>query len=206
MVLLDGELEAVLGDESDLSRRVKPSSPPAGVKHGFVNRSGKQATLMAIFPRRRWRSPSWSSWGGAAVGRGAGAAPQGVDTAVSQVRRCAFKDGPGGRPGSLWRRNREAGEYPMKRENTDPTLWPEPNMMAGIDRGREPSGLSGRLRRAAGSAGKRVVGSAQAFAGADIRQFQDFADAATTVVVGVHRAQAEMNDRLASVEQSCGHA
>ena len=91
----------------------------------------------------------------------------------------------------------------MKRENTDPDALAGTQHDGG-DRieDESPSGLSGRLRRAAGSAGKRVVGSAQAIAGADIRQFQDFADAATTVVVGVHRAQAEMNDRLASVEQS----
>ena len=91
----------------------------------------------------------------------------------------------------------------MKRENTDADALAGTQHDGG-DRieDESPSGLSGRLRRAAGSAGKKVVGSAQAIAGADIRQFRDFADAATTVAVGVHRAQAEMNDRLASVEQS----
>ena len=91
----------------------------------------------------------------------------------------------------------------MKRENTDPDALAGTQHDGGDEiEDESPSGLSGRLRRAASSAGKRVVGSAQAIAGADIRQFQDFADAATTVVVGVHRAQAEMNDRLASAEQS----
>ena len=50
MVLLDGELEAVLGDEVRPVKAGQTVLAPAGVKHGFVNRSGKQATLMAIFP------------------------------------------------------------------------------------------------------------------------------------------------------------
>jgi quercetin dioxygenase-like cupin family protein len=50
MVLLDGELEAVLGDEVRPVTAGQTVLAPAGVKHGFVNRSGKEATLMAIFP------------------------------------------------------------------------------------------------------------------------------------------------------------
>ncbi len=50
MVILDGELEAVLGDEVITVTAGQTVLAPPGVKHGFVNRSGGSARLMAIFP------------------------------------------------------------------------------------------------------------------------------------------------------------
>ena len=50
MVILEGELEAVLGDSVTTVSAGQTVLAPAGVKHGFVNRSGASARLMAIFP------------------------------------------------------------------------------------------------------------------------------------------------------------
>ena len=50
MVVLEGELEAVLGDEVVKVVPGQTVHAPAGVKHGFVNRSGAPARIMAIFP------------------------------------------------------------------------------------------------------------------------------------------------------------
>ena len=50
MVILDGELEAVLGDEVITVSEGQTVLAPPGVKHGFVNRSEAKARLMAIFP------------------------------------------------------------------------------------------------------------------------------------------------------------
>ena len=51
MVIVEGELEAVLGDEVVTLGPGDPVLAPAGVKHGFVNRPGAQATLLASFPK-----------------------------------------------------------------------------------------------------------------------------------------------------------
>ena len=50
MVILDGELEAVLGDETITVTAGQTVLAPAGVKHGFTNRSGASARLFGIFP------------------------------------------------------------------------------------------------------------------------------------------------------------
>ena len=50
MVILDGELDAVLGDDTITVTKGQTVLAPAGVRHGFVNRSGNSARLMAIFP------------------------------------------------------------------------------------------------------------------------------------------------------------
>ena len=50
MVILEGELEAILGDAVTTVRAGQTVLAPARVKHGFVNRSGSDARLMAIFP------------------------------------------------------------------------------------------------------------------------------------------------------------
>ena len=50
MVVLEGELEAVLGDEVVTVRSGQTVLAPAGTRHGFVNRSRTRARLMAIFP------------------------------------------------------------------------------------------------------------------------------------------------------------
>ena len=51
MVIVEGELEAVLGDEVVTLGPGDTVLAPAGVKHGFVNRSGENAALLALFPK-----------------------------------------------------------------------------------------------------------------------------------------------------------
>ncbi len=53
MVILDGELEAILGDEVITVSEGHTVLAPAGVKHGFVNRREEEARLLAIFPTAR---------------------------------------------------------------------------------------------------------------------------------------------------------
>ncbi len=53
MVILEGELDAVLGDEVITVKEGQTVLAPARVKHGFINRSGAEAIVMAIFPTAR---------------------------------------------------------------------------------------------------------------------------------------------------------
>ncbi len=53
MVILEGELEAILGDDVVTVREGQTVLAPAGVKHGFTNRSNAPARVMAIFPTAR---------------------------------------------------------------------------------------------------------------------------------------------------------
>ena len=50
MVVLEGKLEAVLGDGAVEVGPGETVLAPAGIRHGFVNRSRGTAKLMAIFP------------------------------------------------------------------------------------------------------------------------------------------------------------
>ena len=50
MVIVEGELEAVLGDEIITVAPGQTVLAPAGVKHGFTNRSGSFARVFGIFP------------------------------------------------------------------------------------------------------------------------------------------------------------
>ena len=50
MVIIEGQLEASLGDEVVTVNPGQTVLAPAGVSHGFVNRTGAPARLMAIFP------------------------------------------------------------------------------------------------------------------------------------------------------------
>ena len=51
MVIVEGNLEAILGDEVVNLGPGDTVLAPAGVKHGFVNRSQTAATLLAAFPK-----------------------------------------------------------------------------------------------------------------------------------------------------------
>ena len=51
MVIVEGELEAILGDEVVTLGPGDTVLAPAGVKHGFVNRSQSNAALLAAFPQ-----------------------------------------------------------------------------------------------------------------------------------------------------------
>ena len=50
MVIVEGDLEAVLGDDVIKVSAGHTVLAPAGVRHGFVNRSDAPARIMAIFP------------------------------------------------------------------------------------------------------------------------------------------------------------
>ena len=51
MVIVEGNLEAILGDEVVTLGPGDTVLAPAGVKHGFVNRSQSNAVLVAAFPK-----------------------------------------------------------------------------------------------------------------------------------------------------------
>ena len=63
-------------------------------------------------------------------------------------------------------------------------------------------GVFDRARGAIGSAKQQVSRSAEVLSGSDIRRFDDFTDAATRAVVGVHRDQAELREHLADMDQT----
>lgn len=50
MVILEGEMDAVLGDDVITVREGQTVLAPPGVRHGFINRSGAAARVLAIFP------------------------------------------------------------------------------------------------------------------------------------------------------------
>ena len=50
MVIVQGELEAVLGDETVTVIAGQTVLAPPGVKHGFANRSASPGRIMAIHP------------------------------------------------------------------------------------------------------------------------------------------------------------
>ena len=55
MVIVEGSLEAILGDQVVITLGEGDTVlAPAGVKHGFENRSGATARLLAIFPKTQF--------------------------------------------------------------------------------------------------------------------------------------------------------
>jgi len=50
MYILEGELVSLLGDEQVVVKAGDTVLAPAGIKHGFTNKSGKSARLLAIHP------------------------------------------------------------------------------------------------------------------------------------------------------------
>ena len=50
MVILEGSMDAILGEEVITVSAGQTVLAPPGVKHGFVNNSGASARVMAIFP------------------------------------------------------------------------------------------------------------------------------------------------------------
>lgn len=65
----------------------------------------------------------------------------------------------------------------------------------------EKPGIGRRLREAMETTGERVTGTADTITGAQFRrQFEDFTDAVTTAVVGVHRDNSETQRNLAELD------
>ena len=54
MVIVEGSLEAILGDQVVTLGEGETVLAPAGVKHGFENRSGATARLLTIFPNTQF--------------------------------------------------------------------------------------------------------------------------------------------------------
>ena len=50
MVVLEGQLEAIVGDKVVTVQRGQTILASAGVRHGLTNKSGADARIMAIFP------------------------------------------------------------------------------------------------------------------------------------------------------------
>ena len=55
MVIVEGELEAILGDEVVTLGPGDTVLAPAGIKHGFVNQSNDKAALLAVFPKTEFQ-------------------------------------------------------------------------------------------------------------------------------------------------------
>ena len=90
----------------------------------------------------------------------------------------------------------------MQQENKEDT--PQGDSQEGtFEDGEERGpGVLGRIRGAFGAAGEGVVGAVDTVTGAGFReQFEDFTDAVTATVVGVHQDQAELRERLSRLEQ-----
>ena len=64
------------------------------------------------------------------------------------------------------------------------------------------SGAFDKAKGVLGSAKQQVSRSAEVLSGADIRKFDDFTDATTRAVVGVHRDQAELREGLGRTDQA----
>ena len=63
-------------------------------------------------------------------------------------------------------------------------------------------GVFDRARGAIGAAKRQASRSAEVLSGSDVRKFDDFTDATTRAVVGVHRDQAELRERLADTDRT----
>lgn len=86
----------------------------------------------------------------------------------------------------------------MESENSAPQTPSE----TGDDAAKRP-GLGDRLRDAVGSVGETVTGTADTITGLQFRkQFEDFTDAVTTAVVGVHRDQKDLRERVDALESA----
>lgn len=84
----------------------------------------------------------------------------------------------------------------MQPENAVPQTPQE----TGDDAAKRP-GWGDRLRDAVGSVGETVTGTADTITGLQFRQqFEDFTDAVTTAVVGVHRDQGDLRERVDELE------
>ena len=84
----------------------------------------------------------------------------------------------------------------MQSENAVPQAPQE----TGDDAAKRP-GLGDRLRDAVGSVGETVTGTTDTITGLQFRkQFEDFTDAVATAVVGVHRDQGDLRERVDALE------
>lgn len=76
-------------------------------------------------------------------------------------------------------------------------------LSAPEDAKSESGTFGARLRQGLGNAQERVVGTADTITGVEFRrQFEDFTDAVTTTVIGVHREQGALRERLEDLEAS----
>ena len=86
----------------------------------------------------------------------------------------------------------------MERGNDEPETSAETQ-----DSDTRRPGIGDRLRETVRAAGEGVTGTADTITGVQFRrQFEDFTDAVTTAVVGVHRDQAELRNQLDELENA----
>ena len=62
-------------------------------------------------------------------------------------------------------------------------------------------GIGSRLAGAFSQGRQTVRRTSDVFTGADIRRFDEFTDAVTRVIVGIHQDQAELQEQLARLEK-----
>ena len=63
-------------------------------------------------------------------------------------------------------------------------------------------GVFDRARGVVGAAQRQASRSAEVLSGSDIRRFDEFTDATTRAVVGVHRDQGELREHLADMDRA----
>ena len=70
------------------------------------------------------------------------------------------------------------------------------------ERGGERRGIVDRARGVIGSARQRASRSADVMTGADIRRFDEFTDATTRAVVGIHQDLSELREQFARTQET----
>ena len=90
----------------------------------------------------------------------------------------------------------------MQDDNRNKAPAGEPQETVSNDGESRRSRIAGRLRDSFGTARDGLAGTVDTVTGTAFReQFEDFTDAVTTTVVGVHQDQAEIRERLTLLEQ-----
>ena len=91
----------------------------------------------------------------------------------------------------------------MENENKKDDQTDEPQEADLQDDDERGHGVLGRIRGAFGAAGEGVTGAVDTVTGAGFRKdFEDFTEAVTTTVIGVHQDQAKLRESLSRFNQN----
>ncbi len=91
----------------------------------------------------------------------------------------------------------------MENENKEDGQMSESQEADLQDNDERKPGVLGRVRGAFGSAGQGVTGAVDTVTGAGFRKdFEDFTEAVTTTVIGVHQDQAALRESISRLEQT----
>ena len=86
-------------------------------------------------------------------------------------------------------------------ENEEDSQTSEPQEADLRDDDERGPGVLRRIRSAFGAAGEGVTGAVDTVTGAGFReQFEDFTDAVTTTVIGVHQDQVALREKVSNLE------